>query len=69
MVFRFASAWCTLSAIPQSFFCARTVHKLLMDTVTSEFLVCCDFLEDESVFRELLALILNTALPCAWPLP
>lgn len=33
----------------------RNVHKLLMDTATSEFFFALDFFEDESVFRELLA--------------
>lgn len=38
---------------------ARNVHKLLMDTATSEYLFCCDFFEDESVFRELFAPIVS----------
>lgn len=31
----------------------RNVHKLLMDTATSEFLFCLDFFEREEVFKEL----------------
>jgi hypothetical protein len=31
----------------------RNVHKLLVDTASSEFLFCLDFWEDESVFKEL----------------
>jgi hypothetical protein len=31
----------------------RNVHKLLVDTATSEYLFCLDFWEDESVFQEL----------------
>lgn len=31
----------------------RNVHKLLVDTASSEFLFCLDFWEDEGVFREL----------------
>lgn len=30
-----------------------------MDTATSEYLFCCDFFEDESVFRELFAPIVS----------
>lgn len=33
----------------------RNVHKLLVDTATSEFLFCLDFWEDEAVFKELFA--------------
>jgi len=29
------------------------VHKLLVDTASSEFLFCLDFWEDEGVFKEL----------------
>lgn len=29
------------------------MHKLLVDTASSEFLFCLDFWEDESVFKEL----------------
>lgn len=31
----------------------RNVHKLLVDTASSEFLFCLDFWEDEGVFKEL----------------
>lgn len=31
----------------------------MMDTATSEYLFCCDFFEDESVFRELFAPIVS----------
>jgi hypothetical protein len=31
----------------------RNVHKLLVDTASSEFLFCLDFWEDEAVFKEL----------------
>lgn len=31
----------------------RNVHKLLVDTASSEFLFCLDFWEDELVFKEL----------------
>ena len=31
----------------------RNVHKLLVDTATSEYLFCLDFWEDESIFQEL----------------
>ena len=37
----------------------RNVHKLLMDTATSEFLFCTDFFDDEGVFRELFAPIVS----------
>ncbi|MEW5309332.1 MAG: hypothetical protein WDW38_001227 [Sanguina aurantia] len=36
----------------------RNVHKLLMDTATSEFFFALDFFGDESVWRELLAPII-----------
>jgi hypothetical protein len=31
----------------------RNVHKLLVDTASSEFLFCLDFWEEEAAFREL----------------
>lgn len=31
----------------------RTVHKLLLDTATSEYLFTLDFFEDDNVFKEL----------------
>lgn len=37
----------------------RNVHKLLMDTATTEFLFCCDFFEDEACFRELFSPIVS----------
>ncbi len=30
----------------------RNIHKLLLDTATSEFFFCLDFFEDEGVFRD-----------------
>jgi hypothetical protein len=36
----------------------RNVHKLLMDTATSEFYFCLDFFEDEAVFKDLFAPII-----------
>eukprot|EP00877_Chromochloris_zofingiensis_P003974 jgi/Chrzof1/13578/Cz08g03010.t1 len=33
----------------------RNVHKLLVDTASSEFLFCLDFWEDEGIFKELFA--------------
>jgi hypothetical protein len=30
----------------------RNIHKLLLDTATSEFFFCLDFFEDEAVFRD-----------------
>jgi hypothetical protein len=33
----------------------RNVHKLLVDTASSEFLFCLDFWEEEAAFRELFA--------------
>jgi hypothetical protein len=40
-----------LVAVQQVIF--RNVHKLLVDTASSEFLFCLDFWEDEAVFKEL----------------
>lgn len=40
----------------------RNVHKLLMDTATSEFFFCCDFFEDEAAFRELFAPIITSVV-------
>lgn len=37
----------------------RNVHKLLMDTATSEFFFCLDFFEDDAVFRDLFAPIIQ----------
>lgn len=44
-----AYAFCSVSV--QVIF--RNVHKLLVDTASSEFLFCLDFWEDEAVFKEL----------------
>eukprot|EP00884_Botryococcus_braunii_P014708 jgi/Botrbrau1/23238/Bobra.0041s0074.1 len=33
----------------------RSVNKLVMDTATSEYLFCCDFFQDDTVFNELFA--------------
>lgn len=33
----------------------RSVNKLLMDTATSEYLFCCDFFQDDTVFTHLFA--------------
>jgi hypothetical protein len=33
----------------------RSVNKLLMDTATSEYLFCCDFFQEDTVFSELFA--------------
>lgn len=33
----------------------RSVHKLLMDTATSEYLFCSDFFQEAAVFHELFA--------------
>ena len=38
---------------PQVLF--RSVHKLLMDTSTSEYLFCTEFFQDDSVYHELMA--------------
>lgn len=37
----------------------RNVHKLLMDTATTEFFFCCDFFEDEGAFRDLFSPIVS----------
>ena len=42
---------------PQVLF--RSVHKLVMDTSTSEYLFCIDFFQDDSVYHELIAPTLN----------
>lgn len=31
----------------------RNVHMLLMDTATTEYLFCCDFFGENTVFKEL----------------
>ena len=33
----------------------RSMHKLLMDTSTSEYLFCIEFFQDDSVYQELIA--------------
>lgn len=33
----------------------RNVHKLLMDTATTEYLFCMDFFVEDAVFKELFA--------------
>jgi hypothetical protein len=42
-----------VAVAPQVIF--RNVHKLLVDTASSEFLFCLDFWEEEAAFRELFA--------------
>ncbi len=40
----------------------RNVHKLLLDTATSEYLFCCDFFDEDEglpVFRDLFAPIVG----------
>ncbi|GMH45399.1 hypothetical protein BSKO_13356 [Bryopsis sp. KO-2023] len=37
----------------------RNVHKLLMDTATTEYLFCCDFFGEDTVFQELFAPIIG----------
>ncbi|KAK9819744.1 hypothetical protein WJX72_001832 [[Myrmecia] bisecta] len=37
----------------------RSVHKLLMDTATSEYLFCCEFFQEDAVFHELFAATLT----------
>ena len=31
----------------------RSVNKLLMDTATAEYLFCCDFFQEDTIFSEL----------------
>ena len=31
----------------------RSVNKLLMDTATAEYLFCCDFFQEDTIFTEL----------------
>ncbi len=33
----------------------RSVNKLLMDTATAEYLFCCDFFQEDTIFNELFA--------------
>ncbi|KAJ9512046.1 hypothetical protein QJQ45_004603 [Haematococcus lacustris] len=37
----------------------RSVHKLLLDTASSEFFFCLDFFEEEGVFKELFAAMIQ----------
>ena len=36
-------------------FIFRSMHKLLMDTSTSEYLFCLEFFQDDGVYHELIA--------------
>lgn len=33
----------------------RSINKLLIDTATTEYLFCCEFFQEDSVFSELFA--------------
>lgn len=37
----------------------RSVNKLLMDTATAEYLFCCDFFQEDTIFSELFAATLT----------
>ena len=41
------SAWCGAQVL------FRSVSKLLMDTATAEYLFCCDFFQEDTIFTEL----------------
>lgn len=45
---------------PQEVF-FKNVHKLLLDTATTEYLFCMDFFDDASVFRDLFASVVSIA--------
>lgn len=53
LIKHFSSHACVCSAATALQVIFRNVHKLLVDTASSEFLFCLDFWEDEGVFKEL----------------
>lgn len=50
----------------------RSVNKLLMDTATAEYLFCCDFFQEDTIFSELFSAtlaVVESALAASLQVP